>query len=156
TENVMLAIAGGTSGILLATALVRPAARFLISPAASQLIDARIDWRVLLFGFAVPIVTVLIFGLAPVLQLNRTELADVLKAEGGPSSSRSQVRLRTAMVVVQLVICVWLMIGAGLFARSLAQMKSVDLGFSKERLITFQLNPFQSGYKGDQGMAAYR
>jgi predicted permease len=155
-ENAMLAIAGGSSGILLAIVLVRPAARFLISADAGELIDAPLDWRVLLFGLAVSIVTALIFALAPALQLNRTELADVLKSGSGSSSSRGQVRLRKGMVAVQLAFCVWLMIGAGLFARSLAQMKSVDLGFSKERLITFQFNPFQSGYKSDQGLAAYR
>ncbi len=118
-ENATLAIAGGASGILLATVLVRPAARFLISADAGQLIDAPLDWRVLLFGFAVSILTALIFALAPMLQLNRSELADVLKSESGAGSSRGQVRLRKAMVAVQLAFYVWLKIGASLFARSL-------------------------------------
>lgn len=156
TENAMLAIVGGTAGILLATALLRPAARFLVSPDASRLIDAPLDWRALFFALAVSLVAALTLAVAPVLQLNRTELADLLKSGSGATSSRGQIRLRKALVVVQLAFCAWLMIGAGLFVRSMVRMKSFDLGFSKERLINFQLNPFQSGYNSGQGMAAYR
>lgn len=155
-ENMLLSVLGGASGALLAAALARPAARFLISPDADQLIDAPLDWRVLLFVCGIAILTGLVFAIAPVLQLKRMEVADVLKTESGTSSSRGQVRMRKALVVLQLVFCSWLIMGAGLFVRSLAEMKSVDLGFTKERLITFGIDPYQSGYKGDQETSAYR
>jgi predicted permease len=156
TENLLLAGIGGSLGIVLAAAATRPAARFLVSSDAKQLIDAPLDWRMLLFACGISIGAAAIFALAPILQMNRMEPAGVLKTESGASAGRAQVRLRKVMVAAQLVFCVWLTIGAGLFARSLAQVRSVDLGFTKERLITFQLNPMQSGHTAEQGLAALR
>ncbi|HTQ55195.1 MAG TPA: ABC transporter permease [Bryobacteraceae bacterium] len=154
TENLLLAAAGGAAGVLLAAALAAPAARFLAD--AGDLIDTPLDWRVLLFSLAVTAATALAFAIVPALQIRKAGLADVLKTESGASASRGQVRLRKAMVAAQLAFCAWLMIAAGLFARSLAQLKSVDLGFRRDHLITFQIDAAQSGYKPDAAVASYR
>jgi predicted permease len=63
------------------------------------------------------------------------------------------VRFRKALVVAQLSLCVWLMIAAGLFAQTLSKLRAVDLGFRKENLITFNLDPMISGHKGDAAIA---
>jgi hypothetical protein len=127
--------------------LAEPASRFIVAPEAGQLIDTPLDWRVLLFSLSITTLTASVLCVAPALQMRNMQLADVLKTESGASSSSAQVRLRKTMVVAQLSSCVWLMIAAGLFARSLAQLKAVDLGFRKEQLITFQLDPTMSGCK---------
>ena len=155
-ESLLLAMVGGAAGVLVAAALARPAARFLVSPEAGQLIDATLDWRMLAFGLSITTLTAAAFCIAPVLQLRHTQLADVLKTESGASSSRAQVRWRKTMVATQLAFCVWLMMAAGLFARSLVQLKAVDLGFRKENLITFELDPMMSGQKADEARDAYR
>jgi predicted permease len=156
TENLLLAAAGGAAGILLAAALAEPAARYLIAPSAGQLIDVPLDLRILLFALAVTLLTAAAFAIAPVLQLRRPELSGVLKTESGSSASRGQVRMRKIMVAAQLSFCVWLMIAAGLFARSLSRLRAADLGFHREHLLTFQIDPMISGYKADQGVTAHR
>jgi predicted permease len=155
TENLLLAAAGGSAGVLTAMLLVAPASRFVISSDDGKLLDSQMDLRVLFFALGVSLVTAIAFAIAPALQLRRSTLAAVLRTESGSSASRGQVRLRKAMVTAQLAFCVWLMIAAGLFARSLARLRSTDLGFRKEHLITFQFDPMISGYKAADAIAAH-
>ena len=154
-ENLSLAAAGGLAGVLLASYAEVRAARFLISPDAGDLFRAAPDLRILLFALAATVVTALALAVAPVLQIRRAQLAGVLQTETRASASRGQVWFRKAMVAAQLAFCVWLMIGAGLFSRSLARLRSVDLGFRKENLITFSLDPSLSGFKPDVTRAMY-
>jgi predicted permease len=156
TENLLLAIAGGAAGVLIATLLVEPASRFVIPPEAGTLIDTQMDVGILLFAFAASVATAIAFALAPALQMRRSTLASVLRNESGASSNRAQVRLRKVMVTAQLAFCVWLMIAAGLFARTLSQLRNADLGFRREHLITFQLDPMISGYKPADALATHR
>jgi predicted permease len=139
TESLVLAAIGGALGIALSVALLGPASRFLVDD-GNRLVDPHLDWRVLGFALGVTVLTALVFAIAPVLQLRRMELASLLKNESGASSSRGQVRLRKLMVAAQLAFCVWLMIGAGLFARSLGRLRTVDMGFRKEHMITFMMD----------------
>jgi predicted permease len=155
-ENLLLSILGGGAGVLLAMAIGRPAARLLISPDAGPLLDSALDWRVLGFGLLLAALTAIAFCLAPAVQMRKMQLADVLKTESGATAGRAHVRLRKAMVMAQLGFCTWLVMGAGLFAKSLSHLKAVDLGFRKEHLITFQLDPQASGYKPERTIATYR
>ena len=154
TESLLLASAGGVAGILVAWSMLRPTAQFLLGT-GSAVIDTRLDWPVLLFALGVTTLTALVFAIVPAMQLRRLELAGVLKNESGASSSRSHVRLRKVMVTAQLAFCVWLLLAAGLFARSLSSIRSADLGIRKEHLITFQFDPFVAGYKADAASAAF-
>ena len=153
SESLLLAACGGAAGILLAWSLLRPASQFLLSE-QSRVIDTRLDWPVLFFALAVTTLAALAFAIVPALQLRRLELAGVLKNESGASSSRSHVRLRKLMVTAQLSFCVWLLIAAGLFAKSLSGMRAADLGIRKEHLVTFQFDPFVAGYKEKAAAAA--
>jgi predicted permease len=155
-ENLLVAVIGGAAGVWLAAALAPAAVRLLVAPQRGRLVGAPLDPRVLLFALSVTILTAAAFAILPALQLGRTDLADVLRSENGASSSRAQVRLRKALVIAQLAFCVWLMIAAGLFTRSLAQLRSTDLGFRREHLVTFTLDPMISGYQPEQSIAAYR
>ncbi len=146
-ENVLLVGAGGALGVLLAAAIGEQALRVLFSPTANQVFRATPDVRVMGFALAATAVTAILFSLAPLWQIRQAALSDVLRAESGASARLAQVRFRKALVVVQLSFCVWLTIAAGLFARTLAKLRAVDLGFRKENLITFSLDPGVAGYK---------
>jgi predicted permease len=135
---------------------MQPAARFLISPDAGVLFRAAPDLRILAFALGATLVTALALAAAPMLQIPRTQLAGVLQNETRTSASPGQVRFRKGMVAAQLAFCVWLMIGAGLFARSLSRLRSVDLGFRQENLVTFALDPSISGTPGETIQPLYR
>jgi predicted permease len=148
TENLLLVFAGGGLGVLLASAIGDQTTRLLYSPTADQIFHAMPDLRVMAFALAATAVSALLFSLAPLWQIRHTALGEVLRAESGASSKAAQVRFRKALVVVQLSFCVWLTIAAGLFAETLSKLRAVDLGFRKENLIQFALDPTMSGYKG--------
>jgi len=153
-ENLLLALAGGAAGVLVAAAVERPVLRFLVDGDSVNFFSDAPDLRVLAFSLLATTFTAAILALAPVFQIRRTQLAGVLRTETGASPSRSQVRFRKALVAVQLSFCVWLMIAAGLFARSLARLKAVDLGFRKENLISFGMNPRMGGMNASASLQA--
>ena len=89
-----------------------------------------------------------LFGLVPAIQTARHAMADTLKAEAGSlSSGGGQVRLRKGLVVAQISLSLMLLIGAGLFARSLFNLRSMHPGFTTENLLTFSIQPSLSGYQ---------
>jgi hypothetical protein len=95
----------------------------------------------LLFALGATLSTAAAISLAPTIEARRTQLADILKSESGASVGRAQVRFRKALVTVQVAFCVWLLMTAGLFARTLANLRSLDLGFEARNLITFGIDP---------------
>jgi predicted permease len=133
TESLLLAIAGGALGMLVAWWSTDIISGFL--PPLG--LDLRPDTRLLLFTLAVALSTSLAFGLAPALQATRLDLVGALKDEGGTLRYRRS-RLRSGLVVVQLAISVLLLVGAGLFLRSLLNASAVDTGFNQKNLLLLQ------------------
>jgi predicted permease len=137
TESVLLALAGGGLGLLLAwwgtrgTLSVLPAAL----PRAGEI---GIDARVLLFTLAVSLLAGVLFGLAPALKTARPDLHDTLK-EGGRTGSRARSRTQGVFVVAQVGVTLVLLVGAGLMLRSLTALWSVDPGFRTENVMTFSM-----------------
>jgi|CXWL01.1.fsa_nt_gi putative ABC transport system permease protein len=139
TESVVLALAGGLVGILIALWGV-PALMSLnqsnLPPAAAIGLDA----RVLLFTLGLSLATGVLFGLAPALKASRTELHDSLKEGGrGSAGDRSGLALRRGLVVGTVAIALTLLVGAGLLARSFAQLLQVDPGFRADHLLAFNI-----------------
>ena len=99
------------------------------------------DATVLWFALGLTIVTGLLFGIMPAWRTARVDLNVVLRSAGRGSCSRMSVRLRTALAAAELALATVLLIGAGLFIRSLANLQGVRLGFAPHKLITFQLSP---------------
>ncbi len=147
TESALLGLAGGAAGVLLAQWGVRLFLRIL--PDRYPLFrEAAIDLPVLLFTLAVSLVTGLIFGLAPALNLTRANaLNDTLK-EGGRGSGEtvSRSRLRSALVVAEVTLALLLLIGAGLMVRSFIRLNHVKPGFNEKGVLTASITLPPSRY----------
>jgi predicted permease len=152
-ENCILVAAGGIVGLMLAMAMGKPVMHFLFSATADRIFSAMPDLRVLLFAFAICALVVGALSLTPLFQVGRDALAQTLRSESGASASGGQVRFRKFLVVAQFSFCVWLMIAAGLFSRTLSRLREVDLGFRTEHLVTFTIDPAAGGYTGQRAFA---
>jgi predicted permease len=135
TESTVLAAGAGLAGLVLASLLVQGVVAF--SPAdVPRIADVRIDTTVLLFAFAMSLVSTAIFGLVPAIQASRLDLSDALKQGGSKATiSRASTRLRSGLVVVEVALSVILLAAAGLLVRSFLALQHVDLGFSRARVL---------------------
>jgi predicted permease len=147
-ESVMLSAAGGLAGLLLAVAGARVLVGFLTDPQNVSSISATPDVRVLMFTGFIAMATGLLFGLVPAFQSTKPELAPTLKDQAGSVVGGGHVRVRKALVVSQVALSLLLLIGAGLFLRSLNGLMTLDLGFKREHLLTFGADPLVVGYRG--------
>ena len=121
--------------------------RFLPNGQGNVFISAEPDWRILSFNFAIALMTGLLFGLLPALQCTRPDVAPTLKDEAGNVlGGSSQARFRKGLIVAQVTFSLLLLIGAGLFIRSLRNLKTLDPGFRTENLIAFSVDPTMNGY----------
>ncbi|MGH9710017.1 MAG: ABC transporter permease, partial [Candidatus Acidiferrales bacterium] len=137
TESVMLAIAGGGLGLLLASWGTK-AALAALPEALPRANDIGLDSRVLLFTLAVSLIAGIVFGLAPALKTSRPDLHETLK-EGGRGSSGTRYRTQGIFVAVEMALAVVLLIGAGLTIRSLALLWDVNPGFDSHNVLTFNV-----------------
>ncbi|MDR3701127.1 MAG: ABC transporter permease [Candidatus Sulfopaludibacter sp.] len=140
TESVMLSLAGGSLGLLLAPAalavLVKFAERFTTRAA-----EVHIDLPVLLFTMLVSLATGVLFGLAPAASTCQW-VSDAFKQAGGRiTSSRSRHRLRGILVIAQVAVSFVLLIGAGLMIRSFGKLQQVNPGFRPDHLVTLRYSP---------------
>jgi predicted permease len=142
-ESLLLSAFGTAAGLGLASL----AARFLLgvylpASASDAAPVAALDFRVLAFALGAMVLTTLTFGLTPALQgSSNTDLAPALRDRGSSGGSGNQTLLRKLLVVSQIMLSLVLLIGAGLFLRTLANLKTVGPGFSTERLMTFRVDP---------------
>ena len=145
---VGLLLAWWTGGLLLAALPGDPAARNL---------SAGPDLRVAGFALVVGVLTALVFGIVPAIQATRAGVTSALKEESGSvTGGGRQTRLRRLLVVGQVGLSMLLLAGAGLFARSLYNLKALDPGFKVESLLAFSVDPSLSGYEGDRLTDLYR
>ena len=103
--------------------------------------DLSLDWNVLAFTLGISVLAGILAGLVPALQSRRTDLASTLKSESAGGGQPGQLRLRNALVVTQVAVSLVLLVGAGLFLRSLQRMQSLDPGFGQEptAFMTFKI-----------------
>jgi len=145
TESVLLSLAGGALGLLLAPAtlslLVKFAERF-----TTRATEVRIDGTVLLFTALVSIGTGLLFGLAPAFSSGQNAAEALKQGSGRSTASRGRRRLRAGLVMAQVAVSFMLLIGAGLMIRSFAKLQQVNPGFSTDHLLTMRLSPNFSKY----------
>jgi predicted permease len=158
TESVLLSLAGGVGGLLLALWTID-----LLKTATppdgifSFTLDYRLDARVLSFTFLLSLATGVIFGLAPALQASRPDLVPALKDESAAAAQgRRRFSLRNLLVVAQVALSLVLLIGAGLFLRSLHNAQAIDPGFDAGKILNAQLNINLLRYTKTQGQEFYR
>jgi len=146
-ETLSLSAVGGILGLALAfwgdKALM---AIYLPSDSGNLNISTAPDLRILAFTLAVTVVTGVIFGLAPALQSTRPDVGRTLKDQAGAVVGGGHGRLRNALVVTQVALSLLLLIGAGLFLRSLKNLSNLGTGFPAERLVGFKIDPSLNGY----------
>lgn len=117
---------------------------FLPRDAAANALQSVVDWRLLLFAFLVSVAAGVLSGLAPALQAGRGSLISSLRERGG--TALGGIRVRKAIVTVQIAFTLILVIGAGLFVRTLAGLMAKGPGFSTSSLVSFGLDPRRNGY----------
>jgi len=139
-ESFLLALAGGTAGLLLSSWMTRGLVRILPYDPANISLSTSPDLRILLFTTGITLATALFFGLVPALQGSQVSPGTVLKEEAG-SIAGGHVRLRKFFVALQVGLSCLLLIGAGLFTRTFQNLKNVDLGFNAENVVTFGVRP---------------
>ena len=156
-ESLVLSALGGAAGLGIAFLLTRTLLSFI--PQADQpiLINAMPDPRILSFALALTCVTAIVFGLVPALRASRpdpwTTLKDTMGSIAGGSGS---LFLRKGLVTAQVALSFLLLFGAGLFVRSLQNLKATDTGVALDNLVTFQLAPSLNGYTNERGTLFYR
>ena len=155
-ESLVIALAGGLAGLMISVWTTSALLHILPADATGGWIAATLDIRVLLFTLALSVVTGLLFGLAPALEASRAEVASTLREQQAAlSSAGASARFRRVLVVAQLALSLLLLVGAGLFARSLFNLLRVDPGFRAERLLTFAIDPSLNGYAKERGFALF-
>src|SRR5438128_9178859 len=147
TDSVLLALAGGVAALLV-TLWVGPVIRAFLLPDIPALASA-VDGRVLLFTGGVALLTGFLAGLVPALQVGRADLTPALKPGAGEGRYRRS-RLRSALLVGQVALTVTLIVGAGLFARSLRNVAGQDFGFDPAHTLLATMDLRAAGYRPTQ------
>jgi len=149
-EGLLLGLAGGVLGIAIAPRISAWLINMIWSRTAGDLPFSAIpDLRILIFNFSLALLVSLIFSLAPAAQFWRPNLAPALKqqamtAGGGP------LRFRRISVAVQIGLSLLVLVGAGLFVRTLHNLKSLNVGIETDHLVTFGVKPTRAGYRPEQ------
>jgi putative ABC transport system permease protein len=146
-ESLVLSFAGGVAGLGLAIVLTRMLLSLVPSQGQPLLISARPDVRILAFAFCLAVATGIIFGLLPALRASRPDPWTTLKdTVGSIAGTGGSLFLRKGLVTAQVALSFLLLFGAGLFVRSLQNLRTTDTGVALDNLVMFQLSPALSGY----------
>ena len=156
TESVLLAALGGAVGVIFAF-WAKNALLTLTDKDTGILpngLDLSLNWRVLGFTLAVSLLTGVLFGLAPAWRATRQDLATTLKQSRRTTGAVS--RLSKGLIIVQVALSLLLLVGAGLFIRTLYNLQRINVGFNQENLLLFRLRPQQNGYKDERLVQFYQ
>jgi len=156
TESFVLALTGAILGVLFAWWTTTVLIETLPFERAALSLSPDPDLRVVLFAVAISCVTALLFGLAPAFQASKPALTTALKEEvGSIAGGGRQARFRKGLVVAQVALSVLLLAGAGLFARSLYNLRTLNPGFVTDNLLQFSFDPSLSGYDHARSIALF-
>src|SRR5882724_7889022 len=151
TEGLLLSILGGALGLVFTRLGTTTLLSFLPQGRIPTVLEVNLDLRVLGFTLGVTILTGLIFGLAPAIQATRSDLIPALKNETVVVvAGWRKWELRRLLVIMQVALSLVLLVGAGLFTRSLRNLKTIDDGYHTDQVVTLAIDPAQSGYKIDK------
>jgi predicted permease len=151
TESVLLAIAGGAAGLALASWTLSLIVNSIPEDVGASGLTRQLDYRVLIFACVVSVVTSVFFGLAPAIRATRTDLQGVLKDQGSNvSGGKANVRVRKSLMISQIALTAVLLAAAGLFAHSLLNLKSQDLGVRPDHVLEFSISPELNRYTPPQ------
>jgi len=153
TESVLLALMGGALGMVFAYWCDQGLLQLVHRGPVPIPIELNPDSRILAFTAAISALTGLLFGIAPALEATRFALSTSVKLA---ACSRRLVSPSQLLVASQVALSLLLLIGAGLFVRTLHNLKTVDLGFSPQKVMVISIDPTLIGYKGGRIAALYK
>jgi len=151
TESLLLSAAGGTLGLLFGVWSAHALSGFL----ASSVLDLTLGGRVLGFTLLASVLTGLLFGTAPGLRASRADLIPAFRGEAAPVSPGSRIRLGRLLVSGQVAMSLLLLIAAGLFIRTLGNLRTMDAGFRGDHVLLATLNPGLSRYTPERSHAFF-
>jgi predicted permease len=152
-ESLLLSLAGAALGLVLSSLTAHALLRMLPNHGEMLMLHADPDVRILLFSIAVAMATGILFGLAPAVESTKLDLITTLKGVVGAIAGNS-ARLRKILVTAQVALSFLLLVGAGLFTRTLGNLENSRVGFkSIEQLATFQVDPSRNGYSAPRARA---
>jgi predicted permease len=155
-EGLLLGSAGGLLGMLLAPRVSALLINMIWSGGTGDLpFSSKPDLRIMLFNCALALFATLLFSLAPTAQFWHPDLAPALKQQGMTARS-SPLRFRRISVALQIGLSLMLLVGAGLFVRTLHNLRSLDAGFATDHLLTFGIDPRMAGYEPARTFALYQ
>jgi predicted permease len=147
TESLILALFGGALGVAFASVANRLLLRMISGGPETVPLNVSIDLRLLAFTFAVTVATAILFGTIPAFRATRIELTNTLKTGRSPQDTHGKNPLAKALVICQVCLSLVLMVGAGLFLRSLVNLNNIDAGFNRENVLRLQIDSSSAGYK---------
>lgn len=151
TESFLLSLFGAALSVPIGWFASRALFTMVSAGNPALVIDLIPDSRVLLFTGVVAVLTTLLFGVVPALRSTRVDINSVLKESArATTSSRSGMTGEKAVVLIQVALSTALLFGMALFTRTLYNLRTQDLGYSPERLITARIDPTGAGYKGEE------
>jgi putative ABC transport system permease protein len=159
TESVLLALLGAGAGLVIAYWINQLLMAFKppFPPPHTFSLDLYLDARTVGFALLLALITSALFGLAPALQASKPDMVTALKDETGAEGRRQRrFNLREALVIAQVALSLVLLIGAGLFIRSLRYAQGIDLGFDPDKVLQVSVHLNLQGYKEPQGREFYR
>jgi putative ABC transport system permease protein len=155
-ESLTLSFVGGALGIGVAFVLTRSLLAFIPSQESPLLITPHPDLRILAFTLVLTVLTGIVFGLLPALRASRPDPWTTLKdTMGSIAGAGGSLFLRKGLVAIQVALSFLLLFGAGLFVRSLQNLKTTDTGVLLDNLVSFQISPALSGYTNQRGHVFY-
>ncbi len=153
TESVLLAAGGGALGLVVAMWIKD--GLLAVGDWGPSALEPRLDWRVLSFTIGLSLLTGIVFGLAPAWRATKVDLTPALKDSGRGTSAASRSLLSRGLVVMQVALSLLLLVGAGLFVRTLLNLQRVDPGFNTKNLLLFSVSPNLIGYKDERLVQLY-
>jgi len=153
TESILLAVVGGALGLVFAMWIKD--GLLSVGDWGPKALEPKLDWRVLGFTLGLSLLTGIVFGLAPAWRATKVDLTPALKDSGRSSSGASRSLLSRGLVVMQVALSLLLLVGAGLFVRTLLNLQRVDPGFNTKNLLMFGVSPSLIGYKDERLVQLY-
>jgi predicted permease len=151
TESLVLWAAGGVAALMVASWTNQMLLGFLPQGHMRMMLDLRPDLRTVLFTCGVSMVTGFVFGIVPALAATRGDLTGALKTDaGGSIGERGRLSFRKVLVVSQVALSLVLLVVAGLFVQTLANLRATDFGYRPERVLLFRMKPQVELYSPQQ------
>jgi len=155
TESMVLAMIGGIASIVVAHWTLNGITALLPDEVITTM-EFKLSGIAIVFALAVSVVTGVLFGMFPALQSTRPDLVSALRNNSGKlSGGRAAARFRTSLVTTQIALSMALLMFAGLFIKSLANVSRVDLGLDIDNIVTFSISPVRNGYDSTRSKALF-